>query len=419
MMLRDLFRPLAMILAFTLPLAAAAAAELTDEQVRLIQALPPVSKIEAALPKRADPGEAAVDRMMVLQQFSEMAASIAPGLRDPALKTQVNQYHAALVAGLPEAERALNGRKAHELSARMYSDLRDGWKVMRGVYEKTLDGDLREYALDYFERQIHVYTRQDPTNPVEAYVAELPEPWRTRAEKVLAVPGAVWIALLVVWLVLGIATRTVPFRLSPQNPWMLQRGRKLRPMRPEQVIVEEVKEMVRVTPHVHIPRDAQGNRTGPDQVSETRTHIVTMFVRDIDGRESSLKLVNHDFDVRRGHRLLAVWEGDGKYCLFLYNHDLRRYLHLPRLRKFVKMRPWLLIPVWALTTLLAAAIQPGLVLLPLCLTPIVYLIFMGILNARRRRVFMKKMAPRLVQEAGPPPEHWGAVRPAAGEAVVA
>ncbi len=419
MMLRDLFRPLAMILAFTLPLAATAANELTDEQVRLIQALPPVSKIEAALPKRSDPGEAAVDRMMVLQQFSEMAASIAPGLRDPQLKKQVNQYHAALVAGLPEAERALQGRQAHELSARMYSDLRDGWKVMRGVYEKTLDGDLREYALGYFERQIHVYTRKEPTNPVEAYVAELPEPWRTWAEKLIAVPVALWIALLIAWLVLGIATRTTPFRLSPQDPWKLQRGRKLRPMRFEQVIVEEVKDLVRETPHYHTPRDAQGNPSGPTTVTHTRTHIVTMFVRGVDGREDSLKLVNHDFDVRRGHRVLAVWEGDGKYCLFLYNHDLRRFLDLPRLRKFVKMRPWLLIPVWALTTAAVAAIQPGLVLLPLCLTPIVYLVFMGIVNARRRRVFMKKMAPRLVQEAGPPPEHWGPVRPAAKEGALA
>lgn len=404
-----------MILAFTLPLAAASAAELTDEQVRLIQALPPVSKIEAALPKRADPGEAAVDRMMVLQQFSEMAASIAPGLRDRELKAKVNQYHAALVAGLPDAERALNGRKAHELSARMYSDLRDGWKVMRGVYERTLDGELRRYALDYFERQIHVYTRQEPTNPVEAYVAGLPEPWRTRAEKVLSVPGAVWLALLLIWLVFGIATRTVPFRLSPQDPWMLQRGRKLRPMRFEQVLVEDVKEMVKVTPHVHIPRDAQGNRTGPDQVSETRTHVATLFVRDIDGRESTIKLVNHDFDVRPGHRVMAVWEGDGKYCLFLYNHDLRRFTDFPRLRKFVKMRPWLLIPVWALATMLVIAIQPGLASLAVFLTPIAYLIFMGIVNARRRRVFMKKLAPRLVQEAGSPPEQLGFVRPAARE----
>ncbi len=419
MMLRDLFRPLAMTVAFTLPLAAVAAAELTDEQVRLIQALPPVAKIEAALPKRSDPGEAAVDRMMVLQQFSEMAASIAPGLRDPELKKQVNQYHAALVAGLPEAERALQGRQAHELSARMYSDLREGWQVMRGVYEKTLDGALRAYALDYFGRQVNVYTRQEPTNPVEAYVAELPEPWRSRAETVLAVPGAVWIALLIVWLVFGVATRTVPFRLSPQDPWKLQRGRELRPMRFEQVLVEDVKDLVRETPHYHTPRDAQGNPSGLTTVSHTRTHIVTMFVRGVDGREDSLKLVNHDFDVRRGHRVLAVWEGDGKYCLFLYNHDLRRYLDLPRLRKFVKMRPWLLVPVWALTTVAVAAIQPGFVLLPLCLTPIVYLIFMGIVNARRRRVFLKEMAPRLVQEAGPPPPLTGAVTAAAREGVVA
>ncbi len=417
-MIRDLFRPVAMILAFTLPLAAMAAAELTDEQVRLIQALPPVSKIEAALPKRSDPAETAVDRMMVLQQFSEMAASIAPGLRDRELKAKVNQYHAALVAGLPEAERLLNGRNADELSARMYSDLRDGWKVMRGVYERTLEGDLRKYALDYFDRQIHVYTRREPANPVESYVAELPEPWRTAAEKVLAVPGAVWIALLVLWLVLGIARRTAPFRLLPENPWTLQRGGKLRSMTFQQVLVEDVKEMVRVTPWIHTPRDAQGNRSGPDQVSETRTHTLTLFVRGIDGRETSLKLVNHDFDVRRGHRLLAVWEDD-KYCLFLYNHDLRKYLHLPRMRKFVKMRPWLLIPVWALTTLLTAAISPGLSSLALVLTPILYLVLIGILNARRRRVFMKSMAPRLVQEAGPPPEHWGAVRPVARESVVA
>lgn len=416
---KQLLRPLAMILAFTLPLAAAAAAELTDEQVRLIQALPPVSKIEAVLPKRPDRAEAVVERIMVLQQFGEMAASIAPGLRDPALREKVNQYPAAVRAGIPEMERALNGRNAHEVAERLYPDIRDGWKSMRGVYERALDGELRKYALGYLDRQIHINSRHEPTNPVDAFVAELPEPWRTPAEKVLAVPGAVWLALLVVWLVLGIAFRTVPFRLLPEDPWKLQRGRKVRPMRFEQVLVEDVKEMERVTQHVVIPKDAQGNRAGPDQVSHTRTHVATLFVRDIDGRESTIKLVNHDFDVRPGHRVLAVWEGDGKYCLFLYNHDLRHLTDFPRLRKFVKMRPWLLIPVWVLSIVLVAPIEPSLAWVPVYATPIVYLICMGIVNSLRLRKFLKKMAPRLVQEAGPPSEHWGPIRPAAKDTATA
>ena len=61
----------------------------------------------------------------------------------------------------------------------------------------------------------------------------------------------------------------------------------------------------------------------------------------------------------------------------------------------------------------------GCGLLAVCLVPVVYLILMGIVNARRRRVFKNVLAPRLVQEAGPPPEHWGPVRPAVKEGALA
>jgi hypothetical protein len=414
---RKLPRPLAVLLCLFAVAIPAAAQELTEKQIRMFAALPPVDRVLAELPKYDSQFATAVERYVVLKNFSEMGFLIARNGPPRGTKTRVDEYNEveraeieriAASLGLPRSPYGIYPQASIRITEtweRLHGDEFASRKFIRGLFEKTLDGELREHALNWQDNRFRMHDAPQFVRDALAYVKDLPEPWRGIVLKIQGIPNYVWIALCLVWLVLGLATRTGPFRLQPEKIWILQRARKLLEMNFEHVFVTNIKEREQISVHVNVNQNPHGIQYGGN-ARVTSKVTATLFVSDVHGRASSFDLVDQRFDVAPGHRLLLVTDVRTGNILFLYNHDMREYLRLDELKYFVKMRPWLLIPFSALAFFGAMSIEASQEVkaaIIVC-TPLAYLVWIKLLNLTRRETFMKKFAPRLVEAAGAPPE---------------
>jgi hypothetical protein len=373
-------------------LAFPAFAEVADGD-RLISQLPPPDRVLAAIPPRDDARETAVLRLGMLQEFSRMAQSLGRQSLPRDLEQSINQYwQAALQMQAQMLAGEWSQQQITAVGETVFPSPKAAYQFRRKMFSEVLDGDLRAYALGWHDSQPDVRAALGTLPP--EWLSELPPELRAVLDKFYA-QSTLWFALLITWLVVGIALGTTPFHLLPDDPWTLQRGRRRRRMEHRVGTVMEVREAIEEQRSVRRPVDQHGAPTGPDQVSITRFHHMKMFMRSKEG-EHVIKLTDQPFDARAGQRVLEVYDARAGKYLFLYNYDLKLYLPMPRLRGFVKMRPWILLPVWALASLGALKFAPVYALTALWATPLVYLVLMGFLNGRRRRKFMREFAPKMV-----------------------
>lgn len=367
-------------------------AEVADGD-RLIRQLPPPDRVLAAIPPRADARETEVLRLGVLQEFSRLAQSLGRQSLPRELEQNINQYWQA--ASQMQAQMLGGTWSQQQITAvgeTVFSSPKAAYQFRRKMFADVLEGDLRAYALDWHDSQLDVRAALGRLPP--AWLSGLPPEVHGMLDKFYA-QSTLWFALLICWVVLGIALGTTPFHLLPDDPWTLQRGRRRRRMKYRVGTVVEVREAVEEQRTVRRPVDQHGAPTGPDQVSVARFHHMKMFMRSKDG-EHVIKLTNQPFDARAGQRVLEVYDARSNNYIFLYNYDLKLYLPMEKLRGYVKMRPWILLPVWALASLGALKFAPAYALTALWATPLVYLVVMGLLNGRRKRKFMRQFAPRMV-----------------------
>jgi hypothetical protein len=377
-------------------LAFPAFAEVAVDRDKLIRQLPPPDRVVAAIPPAGDARETAVLRLGMMQEFSRMAQSLARPSLPRDLEAKVNQYWQA--ASQMQAQMQRDGftqQQIMTIGETLFDSPKAAYQARRKLFANALDGELRTYALDWHDSQLDVRAALGTLPP--DWLSGLPPEMLAILDKFYA-QSALWFTVLVAWILLGLALGTTPFHLLPDDTWTLQRGRRRRHMAHRVGTVVEVRESIEEQRTVHRPVDQHGAPSGPDQVSVTRYHHAKMFMRSKDG-EHVIKLTNQPFDVRTGHRLLEVYDArKGKY-LFLYNYDLNRYLPMQPLRAFVKMRPWIFLPVWALGVLASLKFAPAYTLTALWAAPLGYLVLMGVLNGMRRRKFMREFAPKLVAAA--------------------
>lgn len=231
---------------------------------------------------------------------------------------------------------------------------------------------------------------------LSAWIADAPPPLLHAYDRVRAIPDAIWIALLLVWLILGIAFRATPFRLLPDDPWTLQSGRGRRRIAHSVGSIAEVR--VSMEQIYDDPFNGNGFAKGMPRMSIETIRRLRLFIRPGDG-ENALTLTNDDFDVRQGHRILEVFDPKSQQCLFLYNCDLKQYQPAPFVGQFVKMRPWLLLPVWLLAMFAVGAFAPHTSPYVFFGAPLLYLALIRVLNSRRGEIFMRDMAPKMVAAA--------------------
>lgn len=389
--------------------AGPAHAQLTDEQAVLIRQLPPPERVLAAIPPRKDPVENEVLRIGMLMEFNSLAQSLASSRMPRDLVDAADQYYAAqaqmreallqqLGAGNdPEARQAAE-RRIIDVGESMFSSPRAVYKLRRQLFGDVLQGDLREYALAWHDKDPDARTAVSYFTP--QWVRALPDPLIPVVDVMFNLPRAFWIALLAAWIALGIALRTSPFHLAPEDVWTLQRGRQRLPMQHRVSTVVDVRESVeKVSRRV---QEVDGyNNTISDRTFTSTFHHVKLFLKSRDG-ERAVTLTNQGFDARAGHRILEVWDPKANMYLFFHNYDLGTTLPMGFIHQFVKMRPKIVIPV----TLLAA--YGCFVFFPAAFSTytalgiaVVYLIFMGILTRRRYRKFVREMAPKMVRATSP------------------
>jgi hypothetical protein len=289
---------------------------------------------------------------------------------------------------------------------RLHPDETEGRDFIREQFANSLSGELREFALDWHDTQISRANEPDSVKEARRWVAELPAPWRGVVSPIISLPNYLWIALLMVWLVYGLARRTGPFRLIPEDAWVLQRARKKLRMEHAHVIVTSVKDREDLSVHVRVDQNPHGIQYGGATAHARVDRKVTTWItfRADNGQAGSFELVNQPFSVDRGHQMLLVTDARNGDIIFVYNHDTSEYLRLRHLKSFVKMRPWILIPLTVLTWIaaLVMGVSPDAQQAIIIGTPIAYLVWIKLLNLTRREIFMKKFAPRLVEAAGSP-----------------
>lgn len=379
-------------------------AQATDQQERLLRQLPSPDHVLAAIPARKDPIENEVLRIGMLMEFNSMAQSLAQARMPRELVDAANQYYAAqarmhdaLLKQLgadasPGARQAAEGR-IRETGIAIYTSPRAFHKARRDLFAKALEGELREYALAWHDSQPDVRTAVGYLTP--DWVRELPPPLIPVVDSLFSLPGWLWIALLLAWTALGITFRTAPFHLLPGDVWTLQRGLQRLPMKHRVSTVIEVRESVeRVTTTVE-ERDGQNNFLSSRTYTNSYHHV-KLFLKSQDG-EHAVTLTNQGFNAREGHRILEVWDPKKNLYLFFHNYDLKTFLPMDYINRFVKMRPKILIPVWLLSTYATLLIAPTYLPYATFGIPVVYLVFMNILNRRRRRKFRREMAPRMIE----------------------
>jgi hypothetical protein len=201
--------------------------------------------------------------------------------------------------------------------------------------------------------------------------------------------------------ILGIALRTTPFGASPDDPLLIQRGRKRFQLEARASTVLNVDERIekRVYKHVRIERDKYGNEIHyPSERTET-THHLRAFIQNDDGTQDTINLTNIAMDVMKGQRLLAVFDQKSRHYVLFYNRDLRRPTYMPYMKHVCKMRPLILLPLWILATLAADLISPQAAAVAFLATPVVYLPFVWIVNSRRYKKFRETIVPAILAAA--------------------
>lgn len=414
--MRTLLRTIAALAALMcLPLALPAQeriTELTEQNLRLLRGTPPLEKVLAALPTRTDPVEAAVQAERVLEWYSRLVfSSVSPELsRHPDIKAIGNRYDAIAAGyswkdmsrlhGINPPNGDLARQRSFDVWTRMYPTSKAEHELLTNTFKSTMSGDTLDHSIAWLDQWFHEHNRLPPRNKLERTIAELPEPWRTRAEKAVALPLFLWMGICVAWIVLGIATRTSPFRLKPDDPWVLQKARKSKQMDFAKVTVLRKEVETKININVTVKVDEYGRQQGPANVHETRKQTVHLYVRRQDGVDDKFTVTDTPIDVLEGHDLLVVTDAKTEGILFIHNYDMRKNTFLPHLNRFVKMWPLLLIPVTALAWLIALKYAPESAETTAWVTPLVYLGFMYCMNVNRRTAFKKKMVPRLIEAAG-------------------
>lgn len=423
------FRPLAPLCAiFALVTMPAAADDPRREpgkkQMELLRALPPVEKVLAAVPKDSNPARESLARHDALLAFRGISDSLLTGGVNPEAMAIATRYRDALRVQIERTLELLGSKqgdgashhaaiaKFHLLWKETFPSTEVHRQFQRGVINGSLEGDVKKYALDWVDGQGRVAvekprrTGDDFESFKEAFTGNMPEPWRTRVVSVLDLPHAVWISVCVLWVIWCLARRIAPFRLLPENVWILQVARKRRLMEASDVTVVNIRETVvhreRVTRHV----DEYGQRERPDTVRRTVIREATVHMRDESGGEHTMKFTNMETDLREGHRLTVFFDEKSGAILFFYNHDMRAHYFMPLFKQFVKTRPLILIPVCALAAFAANSWLPaefanfqGIGSVALA-AGVIYLIVVAFVNASRRQHFAKHFAPRLLEAAG-------------------
>jgi hypothetical protein len=394
--------------------AFAAASGLTDTQRRLINALPTVEQVVTAVPTREDPMQTAVAQVQALGHISNMAESIVtptPQTSDEIQSLGLYRFHAARVqrqdavlaklGGRSESGFGPNEQKLRELVESLDTSPEYFYSTRAELFETVLDGELREYAMNWHYQNGGNSVPLRPTAALKRWATRLPPGPRQLVEIVAAVPKAIWIALLVAWVVWGVRYRTTPFGLDPNDPFVLLRGRQKRRMAYHigRMLSVDVRETERI--HTTTKVDEYNRPTGFDHVQKFRSLTQTIRMREDSGREHTITLHNYPFDAHQGQRLLVVYDQKSDKFLFLHNRDTGATRYMPLLESYYRLRPLIMLPVWALAILVATIVSDAWVGFALILTPIVYFTITWQLNKRRRVKLVNELIPRMIDAAMP------------------
>jgi hypothetical protein len=288
-----MFRIPHLLIALCAVAAAPALAELDSRQIRMLESLPTPQAVIAAAPKQEDPIATSEMQRMALGFFSELAEKIAPKRSMEEALKYVGPYNGAsqdlynaeikslMGKRTGEAARKAAEQKLFELMLTVNSSQEERISIVRNLSQSLLTGETREFALDLLAAHLLERRRQAPANWLEAYAARLPDPLFGYAMRILSLPRTVWIGVLAVWLVLGIAMRTTPFQLVPGDQWLLQRGRKRRAMAQSSGIVADVQVIGRGQSFAHdqvlrnqiVGSKCSAASSGPRFSAVTRMHI--------------------------------------------------------------------------------------------------------------------------------------------------
>lgn len=399
-----MFRVLSRVLALCMvSFAMPAFAQQYTDNTHLLRQLPSPDRVLAAVPSRKDPVETELLRIGVLQEFNSLAQSLALSRMPKDLVDASNQYYAAqaqmreaLLKRLggdqsPQARQAAE-RRLRDVAESLFKSPREFVKLRRQMYANVLDGELRDYALAWHDNDPSMKSVISYMTP--GWVRQLPAPLVGIADTIFTLPALFWLGLLAAWGVLGIAFRTSPFHLLPTDVWTLQRGRQRVPIAHRVSTVIEVRESLETVDTTVEERDGNNNPVATRTFTRNYHHV-NLFLRSQDG-EHTVTLTNQGFNARAGHRILEVWDPKKDMYLFFYNYDLKTFLPMGHIDQFVKMRPKILIPVWLLTLYGALTFAPMYLPWATYGTPVVYLMFMNILNRRRRKKFKREMAAEMI-----------------------
>jgi hypothetical protein len=408
LMFRRLLAPLGTAILW---MSVAAAADLTDQQKRLLEALPGIDRVVAAAPVIHDPVENTVSREIALGHFQALADSIAklnPAAQEALLAAGANRYYSAIreerLATMKrigawgnERKFAATEQKMLTIARAMNADPQKFYLFRAHLFQTLLDGELREYAMDWHYRNGGDSVPLPPKVQMAVWAGKLPPPIRELAEAALALPGIVWVGLLLAWVAYGVTRRGGPFRLDPNDPLTLMVGKKRRHMAFHDGIITDnnVRETERV--HVSYKVNEYGQRQGPDDVRTYHSLTQNLNLHELSGRNIPITLRNHEFQVHDGQRVLVVYDKKSTKFLFLHNRDNGVTRYMPLLMSYYRLRPLIFIPLWALTAVVAEEFAPQWFTIVLLVFPVVYFFITWRLNRRRWKKLESELIPGIIE----------------------
>lgn len=395
---------------------------------------------------RADPVETALWQQQVLDTLSALAAEVAPrtasgqptAAANPVLDAYWRERSAVVERGMAALRGNATGAAAEAAAKAEYerrlAEFVPGPEFVNLVFgrlptqlrervrnrEREMRTTLRMYRLagsmNGLEAKLATTPAQQWSGPEHLAAArimliqasmKLPPAVQSIVQELLLLPGVVWLALLAAWLAWGIWRATRRFGFDPEDPARFWNG----PRRYHfsagvgQVVDLQQSTTVRETTTYTTETDSFGNRRTTPYTTSTTHEKQTIFLRDADGRERSIRTININLPVRPGHHLLdvAAYKGrakSGPWVLY-HNYDMDQTTFCTTLRDVVKVRPRAFIPFVLLATVVAVLALGYIGWFAFFVAPIVYGVALKFINKGRMRRFREQLLPPFINERRP------------------